>query len=210
MEVGASEQKALTRELPSQERSARTLVPTIGELLDEIGWEPKSLDCVAIAIGPGSFTGLRVGVTTAKTLAYVSGAALIAINTLDAIAEPSWLDTDAPGASLWALLDAQRNEVFAARYEGPPTEATEETLVQRYTQAEFFAKLKEGDRVIAPHAAILSQRCEAKGITWTTAQPMADAVARLSIAKWQAGQLADPFQLAPQYHRASAAEENLR
>ncbi len=221
VEVGTGElSPILTRELPPLERSAQTLVPAIQELLSETGWEPPSLDCVAIATGPGSFTGLRVGVTTAKTLAYATGAKLVAINTLDAIAEPSWLEkppspSPPEPATVWALVDAQRNEVFAARYatpyDGPPHK---ETLVERLTQAEFFAKLEPNDRVIAPHAPVLrkrflSPRCEAKDITWITAQPMADAVARLGAAKWRSNQLADPFQLAPQYHRASAAEENL-
>ena len=54
-------------------RSAQTLAPAIATLLDAVEWRPADVELVAVATGPGSFTGLRIGVTTAKAFAYAAG-----------------------------------------------------------------------------------------------------------------------------------------
>ena len=72
--------------LPAGQRSAQSLVPAIEAILSSLGWSPNGLDAVAAAIGPGSFTGLRVGVTTAKILAWSCKADLYGVNSLDASA----------------------------------------------------------------------------------------------------------------------------
>ena len=56
--------------LPATERSARGLAPAVREAVRLAGWKPTEVGVVAVTVGPGSFTGLRIGVTTAKTLAY--------------------------------------------------------------------------------------------------------------------------------------------
>src|SRR5215218_5232730 len=63
--------------LSSDERTAQVLAPTIQHLLKTADLSPKSIELVAVAIGPGSFTGLRLGVTTAKVFAYAIGADVI-------------------------------------------------------------------------------------------------------------------------------------
>ena len=77
--------KLLTSELlRSDQRSAQSLIPAIESILKSRGWVPADLDGIAVAVGPGSFTGLRVGVTTAKVLAWACGAALYGIDSLEA------------------------------------------------------------------------------------------------------------------------------
>ena len=71
---------------PPGVRSAAALAPLIAELLKGVDWQLRRLDLIAVTQGPGSFTGLRIGVTTAKTLAYATGAAVIGVNTLEVIA----------------------------------------------------------------------------------------------------------------------------
>ena len=61
-------------ELDSKQRTAQSLAPGMKTLLAEAGWRPTDVELVAVTIGPGSFTGLRLGVTTAKTFAYAVGA----------------------------------------------------------------------------------------------------------------------------------------
>ncbi|MCC6126687.1 MAG: tRNA (adenosine(37)-N6)-threonylcarbamoyltransferase complex dimerization subunit type 1 TsaB [Pirellulales bacterium] len=76
----------LELELNPQQRSARSLAPAVKSLLQQVGWRPADVQLVAVTVGPGSFTGLRVGVTTAKTFAYAAGAEIVAIDTLETIA----------------------------------------------------------------------------------------------------------------------------
>src|SRR4051812_4115512 len=70
-------------------RSAQSLAPAIRTLLDQVGWRPQELALVAVTVGPGSFTGLRVGVATAKVMAYAAGADVLGISTHAAIAAAS-------------------------------------------------------------------------------------------------------------------------
>src|SRR5215207_4396837 len=97
-------------ELDPTRRSAQTLVPGIAALLNQAGWKPHEVELVAVTTGPGSFTGLRIGVTTAKTFAYATGCQVLGVHSMLAI---GWrVPSDAEHFS--ALIDAQRNEVFAA------------------------------------------------------------------------------------------------
>src|SRR5262245_62607793 len=66
-------------------RHGRDLVPGIRGLLDSAGVSVGDLEAIAVGLGPGSYTGLRVGVTAAKTLAYVTGVALLGLDSLHAI-----------------------------------------------------------------------------------------------------------------------------
>ena len=63
-----------------------TLAPGIAELLKHVAWLPRDVQTVAVGVGPGSFTGLRLGVMTAKAFAYATGAQILGIGTPDAIA----------------------------------------------------------------------------------------------------------------------------
>ena len=70
--------------LDHTQRSAQSLAPAIEALLTQVGWLPRDVQLVAVSVGPGSFTGLRVGVTTAKVFAYAVGAEVLGIDTLEA------------------------------------------------------------------------------------------------------------------------------
>ncbi len=93
-------------------RHARELVPCIGELLREAGLTAMDLEVVAVGLGPGSYTGLRIGLTAARTLAYVAGANLMGFDSLE-----GWART-APSDALrvYAVADAQRGDVYAADF----------------------------------------------------------------------------------------------
>src|SRR4029078_6236163 len=90
--------------LIGDERTAQVLAPTIQRLLAQAEWSPKSVELVAVTVGPGSFTGLRIGVTTAKAFAYAVGADVLGVNTLEALA----LLATPLASPLWTILDAQR------------------------------------------------------------------------------------------------------
>src|SRR4029077_17224460 len=69
------------------ERTAQALFPVLKVMLQEVGWAPDAIELWTVGVGPGSFTGLRIGVTLAKTFAYAAGAEVIGVNTLAVLAE---------------------------------------------------------------------------------------------------------------------------
>ncbi len=117
--------RCLLRELfwPPQagELAAEDLAGALRGLLDEAGLGLGDLDLIAVALGPGSFTGVKVGLAAAKALAYALGTPLVGVGTLDALAAGAFevaggpASTEAPEAVL-ALLDAKRGDVFGAAY----------------------------------------------------------------------------------------------
>lgn len=88
------------------------LMPLIDALLKESAVEREQLQAVAVAAGPGSFTGIRIGVSTARALAQGLAIPAVGVSTLQALAEA----VPSPGALVCPLLDARRNEVYSALY----------------------------------------------------------------------------------------------
>ena len=139
---GAELQVVAERTLDPTRRSAQTLAPAMAEVLAAAGIRPTDVRLVATTIGPGSFTGLRVAATAAKTFAYAARADVIGLSTLDVIAAqvggrgsgvgsressgalPSPLAGEGFGVrgsaasqpEIHAIIDAQRKEFFLARY----------------------------------------------------------------------------------------------
>jgi tRNA threonylcarbamoyladenosine biosynthesis protein TsaB len=91
----------------------RRLLKTIDELLEALGWTLEDLDGLAVALGPGSFTGIRIGIGTIKTLAWALDKPYVGIPTLDALAAPLQF---AP-KPVCPVLDARRKEVYTAFYQ---------------------------------------------------------------------------------------------
>lgn len=98
---------------PPGERPRHTsrLMPLIAELLAETGWGWEKLDRIAVGVGPGTFTGLRIGVSTARALGRARGTPLVGVSTLESLS----LNVD--NEIVCAAIDARRGEVFAAVWE---------------------------------------------------------------------------------------------
>ncbi len=107
------------RMLPSTMRTTRSLIPEIQRVLADFGWSASMLDLITTVTGPGSFTGLRIGVTTAKTLGYATGASVCGINSMELMAL-TYLDQHATdiqrGTTISTLIDAHRDEVFYSQF----------------------------------------------------------------------------------------------
>jgi tRNA threonylcarbamoyladenosine biosynthesis protein TsaB len=110
----------LARSSVRPKQSAERLLPMIAELLAETGWSKTSLVRLGVSVGPGSFTGLRVGIACAQGLALGLDLPLVGVTSLRAMARlvPDHL----PGLRV-AMLDARRGEVFAGAYEAGPRAA---------------------------------------------------------------------------------------
>lgn len=194
------------QELPAEVRTAQSLFPALADLLRASFLQPSDLDLICVAAGPGSFTGLRIGVTAAKTLAFALQAKLIDVSTLAALAAGVG---PVPGR-LWSILDAQREELFVAYFDGiqeaAPIEPPETHI---WARKQWLAMLRPGDRVVGPPLAQLASQLP-PGVFPVDASlwyPRASAVGRLGHAAFTAGREVNPVQLVPNYYRQSAAEE---
>jgi tRNA threonylcarbamoyladenosine biosynthesis protein TsaB len=95
-------------------RHVETLVPAIRGLLESVEWSLDDLERIAVDIGPGLFTGMRVGIATAQGLALGIGCPVAPVCSLDAVAHPHHPSE----AGIAAVIDARRGEVFSALYDG--------------------------------------------------------------------------------------------
>jgi tRNA threonylcarbamoyladenosine biosynthesis protein TsaB len=193
-------------DLAGDQRTAQVLAPHFRQMLAEIEWSPQSIDLVAVANGPGSFTGLRLGVTTAKVFAYAVDAQIVAVNTLAAIASKS-LQSPTP---VWAIMDAQRQELFAAKFSASESGQLHCVIqTQIMSQEAWLTALRPGDHVTGPALRRIAERLPVGVINapedvW---QPTAAAVGRVAWQAYHAGQRDDVWKLTPAYYRLSAAEE---
>jgi tRNA threonylcarbamoyladenosine biosynthesis protein TsaB len=198
------------RILDPAKRSAQTLAPAIRDLLSEAGWQPAEVQVVAVVVGPGSFTGLRVGVISAKTFAYAVNARVVAINTLDVVAEQAYRTLPAQVTRLTVAIDAQRGEVFAAIYERGPDNAWSLLLPAAImTQTEWLATLGPGSAASGLALEKLAEHVSAGTFIVPQEQwmPQAVTVGQLAARRVASGEFDDVWQLAPLYMRRSAAEE---
>ena len=95
-------------------RHAQRLLGLCEELLGEAGLGWSDVERIGAGVGPGTFTGLRIGVAAARSLAQATGAELVAVSTLQTLARGA--ASEAPGHSVLAVLDARRGEAFAAAW----------------------------------------------------------------------------------------------
>jgi tRNA threonylcarbamoyladenosine biosynthesis protein TsaB len=193
-------------DLEPSRRSAQSLAPTIKALLDQVGWQPRDVGLVAVTSGPGSFTGLRVGVATAKVFAYSTKAEVLGISTLETIAAAATTDIQ----RLSVACDAQRGDVVAQDFQRRTTGGLEPLGPDRLLPlADWLTGLPSGFAVSGP---VLKKWTDPfpPGIQVLPAelcQPTAANVARLAHRDYCAGRRDDPWRLLPVYSRPSAAEE---
>lgn len=206
--AAANDDKLLAeKELNHSQRSASSLAPALKELLAGVGWRPAEVELTAVTVGPGSFTGLRIGVATAKAFAYAVGSAVIGVNTLDAIARRAPVDQK---LRLAAAIDAGRGQVFAAAFEcndARQWQACRETTLESIP--DWLRQLTPGVAVTGPALVSLAGRIPA-GVQIVASSlwlPTAASVAEIARFRFLAGQRDDVWKLAPLYLRRSAAEE---
>lgn len=135
-----------SRENSDGKSHAKTLLPFIEETLKEAQITPSQLDAVAISMGPGSYTGLRIGTSTAKGLCYSLSIPLLAIPTLQVIAAGATAATSDKNLLYAPLLDARRMEVFTCLYDSLLQAQNEVTSV--VVDADFFTKLTTNQKVV--------------------------------------------------------------
>ena len=187
------------------------LLPQLEQLLARTGVEKKDIGLLAVSMGPGSFTGLRIGLATAEAMAYAWQCCLHGVDTLKALAYNIQLE----GIALSPVLDAQKGNFYQALYQWQNGQLVELAPVAVVNAQEALERI-----ALQGTPALLMGECERlvkkvpDGLpTWVREAPVALRMPRASSVAWAALDEFDPeadkkiFGLEPYYIRRSEAEE---
>ena len=174
------------------------LIPQLAALLARHRFDHHQIDAFAAASGPGSFTGLRVGLAAIKAMAEVSGKPIAAVSMLEAVAMMG-----ASRGRVMAALDAGRGEIYSGEYElsGQPRKISERVL----TPEQFLAEAKALP-IVTPVKTITDLARSAGLQVEQISAPDAGDIARLGWQKLQRGDTISPEDLDANYVRRSDAE----
>jgi tRNA threonylcarbamoyladenosine biosynthesis protein TsaB len=175
------------------------LVPQVAALLSKHGFKNKDIDAFAVASGPGSFTGLRVGLAAIKGLAEILEKPIATVSMLEAVATAGAMQ-----GRVLAVLDAGRREVYAGRYQVAADRAR--MIDERLVTLEALATSADGLTLVTPEKSI-AETLAAKGISVVEVPvQQGDAIARLGWKKILAGETVSPEALEANYIRRTDAE----
>ncbi len=225
-----SEGRVAQQFLPGVNAHARRIAPALTEVAASLGWTPGEAELIGVVRGPGSFTGLRIGIATAKALAWTTGATLIGVSGFEVIArqcftfanpnasEPRAASPSVPVYPISIVYDAGRGELFAAK--AVPAESATGWHVgpeSLCTVEGWLATLSHGSHIAGPALNALGDRLAVDplairlGLSIAPRQawlPTAAEVGAVAILLAAAGEAHNPHALAPNYLRPTYAHEN--
>ncbi len=187
-----------------------TLLPMVEELLKRCGVALSDVEVIAVAAGPGSFTGVRIGVSAAKGLAWALDKPCAKVSTLEAMA---WNAVSVPGL-LCPVMDARRDQVYNARFSSDGETVTRLTPDRAIGLDELAGEVENIPReqiLVGDGAALCYNWFREKGVPARMCAPnlryqSAWGVARAGWELAKAGKLVSAHDLVPDYHRLSQAE----
>lgn len=190
-------------QLSDSDKPSLHLLPAIERVLAASGISPLAVSALAVAVGPGSFTGLRVGLSTVQGLALAAGRPCLGVCVLDILAEA------AAGSVTFALTDAYRGEVYWGQYDalggpvGPPRAGSLAEALQGAPPGACFV----GDAAVAHQAAIAARVPGARFPEFP--RYLAASLGRFALPRLRAGKGGGPEALRPLYVRAAAIRGSL-
>ncbi len=211
-------------------RHSAELLPAIHRLLDRFSRKPQEIEHICISVGPGSFTGLRIAVTFAKTMHLANAAKIVAVDTLDVIAanaialtaDASSIEHPAPSIeNIAVILDAKRSQFFIAVYQKTRDERREtrdeiwekvipDALMTASQFLDKFARREKPIWLLGEGLIYYKDKFKADGIRFldeATWYPKAEKVHLLGWEKAQIAEFADPLTLQPNYLRTPDVKE---
>jgi len=196
--------------LPERGAHARDLLVQIDALLGRSGLRPADLNGLAVTTGPGSFTGVRIGLATAKGLAYSLGIGLAGLSTLEGLARAALLSGGAADVPrLCAAIEAGRGEVYAALFRIADGEPARETADRSYRPADLLRSLPSKTRVVGDGSGALVRAAREAGQDIEVIErcpTLAGAVALWGCKTLRPGTPYLPGEARPNYVRPSDAE----
>ncbi len=190
---------------------SQRLMPMVENLLEKVGLSAKDMDAFAASIGPGSFTGLRIGVTTVKAMAFAAAKPVISINTLDALA----CNLSTSKAIICPIIDARNSQVFTAIYKftNGKLERLTDYLGIHINELVDIIRSMQGEIVLLGDACTLHKDYFAAQLgdrlsiaPPNTALANASSVAMLARNAFLEGKLESCYDMVPFYLRKSQAE----
>lgn len=187
----------------------RDLILELDRCLGEVEWRKPDIELIAVSVGPGSYTGLRVGVAAAKALSYALGVELIGVCSLDVIAENGPRTAD----HIAVAVDARRSQIYGAFYtnvgfsffrEEGPFLATPEEFVRKLSRPVYII----GDALDRYRESFIRDGIEL--LTQAAWRPRATHVGLLGEKAYVVGERTDPLKISPIYLRLPEAEEKWR
>ncbi|PRX21111.1 tRNA threonylcarbamoyladenosine biosynthesis protein TsaB [Orenia metallireducens] len=190
---------------------SQRLMPQLVSLLENSSYEPQDLEGIGVGLGPGSFTGIRIGLTTAKTMAQALQIPMIGVSTLEAIA----YNLKYTSAYLCPMIDGRRDRVFTALYKGKGEENLEaesqESLIAIDDLLKELADIDEviyfiGEVATKYKDKIIKEIKQPKFVSSSFNLPKASIIGELSLKKLLEGKEDNLFALTPNYLKRSQAE----
>lgn len=190
---------------------SRTLLPMVEDLLKNSELSLDAIDLIAVANGPGSFTGLRIGVSTAKGLAWAKDLPCAGCSTLASMA---WNLSHLEGADVCCVMDARRSQVYAGRFViegGVPVRLRADEAISLAQLADEVENRKKTQILVGDGWELCYNEFTSRSLPCVPAPPhlrfpSAWGVARCALAMAARGELTTAAALAPAYHRLSQAE----
>lgn len=197
------------RALPSNEKTASTLAVEIQKLLSKHQLQPKEVGAVGVAIGPGSFTGLRIGVAFAKTFAYACGCPIYGVDSLEANASTVDGSKSNPTDRLFVVDDALREHIYVRVFQLDQNRNWRPIEASIIRSIEWLQRSFAKEHILAgPFATKLASRLSAQFVFPGDSAACAGAIGRMVSERQRTDPSGDNlFTLAPAYLRLSAAEE---
>lgn len=188
-------------------KHAAEILPTIDRLCRARGWRPNQIDELYISAGPGSFTGLRIAVTLAKTLAMATGAKIVAVPTVRVLVE----NAPAEARHVVIVLDAKRDQIFTSRFERQDGAWKETESAHLGSLATMIARSPRPLHLVGEGVPYHAKFIPVDGSIVVTPEESwrarAGVVAKLGRAMAEQGDFVDPLKFTPIYIRKPEAEE---
>jgi tRNA threonylcarbamoyladenosine biosynthesis protein TsaB len=207
------ESVTVEKEFEAEFAHGKELVPSIKEILEKEQLKVSEIDAIAVCVGPGSYTGLRIGVASAKTLAWSLGCKLVAVSSLEAIATGAL-----PAATRYIapIIDAQRERFYTALFSvsrGKLIRKTPDSVLSAEQVLSVIAESRKNILLIGDGLKKLKSLLALPHVTFGGEEywfVKARTVALLGESLVRKGEFADVKRLEPVYLRLSEAEEKFR